>query len=364
MKAAAPGTRKAQGRGVLDAGRCRAAGGGERRHGAYFAARRRARYPEAHAVPCVQRGSRAAERAARGIAEREGDSDVSQSRSPNPDVPETSATRALDVLEFLARRTSPAPAAIIAASCGVPRSSLYALLRVLRARRFVVYHEDQKTWSLGPAAHELSAAAPLFAHGLAVLHAFASTSRRLTPRDIATSSGVPRAVVDRIVPLLQESDMLHSEADGTYTLGLELVSLASRVAAVDSLRILARGPLMQLRDATQETASLIVKDGDHGLYVDQIESRYVLRISSWVGRRVPLESTATGAAFADRTRAHLVREAVEPGVTALARALDTEEPEAAISVLAPSWRLREFGEGRATEIIEAIARRISSAAHK
>jgi IclR family transcriptional regulator, acetate operon repressor len=283
-----------------------------------------------------------------------------QSRPTVPEVPETSATRALDVLEFLARRTTPAPAAIIAAQCEIPRSSLYALLRVLRARRFVVYHEEQKTWSLGPAAQELSAAAPLFAHGLAVLRAFASTSRRLTPRDMAAASDVPRAVVDRIVPLLQESDMLHAEPDGTYSLGLELVSLASRVATVDSLRILARGPLMQLRDATQETANLIIKDGDHGLYVDQIESRYVLRISSWVGRRVPLEGTATGAAFADPHCAHLVRDAVEPGVTALARALDIREPRAAISVLAPTWRLREFGEGRATEIIEAIARRISA----
>ena len=285
---------------------------------------------------------------------------VAQSRQPGPELPESSATRALDVLEFLARRTSPAPAAIIASQCDIPRSSLYALLRVLRARRFVVYHEDQKTWSLGPAAHELSAAAPLFAHGLAVLHAFATTSRRLTPREIASASGVPKAVVDRILPLLQESDMLHPEPDGSFSLGLELVSLASRVASVDSLRILARGPLMQLRDATQETASLIVKDGDHGLYVDQIESRYVLRISSWVGRRVPLEGTATGAAFADPYRAHLVREAVEPGVTALAKALDIQEPQAAISVLAPTWRLREFGEGRATEIIEAVARRISA----
>jgi IclR family acetate operon transcriptional repressor len=287
-------------------------------------------------------------------------SHVAESRSPGPDVPESSATRALDVLEFLARRTSPAPAAIIASHCDIPRSSLYALLRVLRSRRFVVYHEDKKTWSLGPAAHELSAAAPLFAHGLAVLHAFATTSRRLTPREITTSSGVPKVVVDRILPLLQESDMLHAEPDGSFSLGLELVSLASRVASVDSLRILARGPLMQLRDATQETASLIVKDGDHGLYVDQIESRYVLRISSWVGRRVPLEGTATGAAFADPHRAHLVREAVEPGVTALAKALDIHEPPAAISVLAPTWRLREFGEGRATEIIEAVAHRISA----
>ena len=44
------------------------------------------------------------------------------------------ATRALDVLEFLARRTSPAPAAIIASQCAIPRSSLYAL-RCLSTKR-------------------------------------------------------------------------------------------------------------------------------------------------------------------------------------------------------------------------------------
>jgi IclR family transcriptional regulator, acetate operon repressor len=291
---------------------------------------------------------------------REGVSVVTELGSSNLVIPESSATRALDVLEFLARRTTPAPAAILAGSCRIPRSSLYALLRVLKARRYVVYHATNKTWSLGPAAHELSSAAPLFAHGLAVLRAFRTTSTNLTPHDIASRSSLPHAVVERVVPLLEDSDLLHREPNGSYSLGLELVSLASRVASVDSLRLLARGPLTHLRDATQETASLIVKDGDHALYVDQIESRYVLRISSWVGRRVPLDGTANGAAFEDPTRAHLRRDGVEEGVTSIARALDLAKPEAAISVLAPSWRLREFGEERAREIVEAIARRISS----
>lgn len=284
---------------------------------------------------------------------------MAQRHIPTITSSEGSPTRVLDVLEFLARRATPSPAAIIAISCAIPRSSLYTLLRTLRERRFVVYHAGDHAWSLGPAAHELSAAAPLFAHGLAVLRAFAAAPGSLTARQIATSGALPQSIVDRVVPLLEESDLLHAEADGTYSLGLELVSLASRVSHADSLRIAARTHLVQLRNATHETASLIIRDGDHGLYIDQVESRYVLRVGSWVGRRVPLENTATGAAFADAARAHLARDAVEQGVTAVACALDLPRHDAAISILAPSWRLREFGEERARQIVEQVARKLA-----
>ena len=279
--------------------------------------------------------------------------------SPTQAPGEGSATRTLDVLEFLARRATPAPAAIIAMSCGIPRSSLYALLRSLRERRFIVYHTKDRTWSLGAAAHELSDNAPLFTHGLAVLRAFTAAPGGLTLREIALRGDLPRSVVERIVPYLEECDLVRAEPDGTYSLGLELVSLASRVATVDYLRIVARPLLTQLRDATRETASLIVLSGDHGLYIDQVESPYVLRISGWVGRRVPLQDTATGAAFADRGASHLVHDAVEPGVTSIACALEIPEQDAAISILAPTWRLREFGTEKAQNMVETVARQIT-----
>lgn len=265
----------------------------------------------------------------------------------------------LDVLEFLARRSTPAPAAIIAMSCSIPRSSLYALLRSLKERRYVVYHAKERTWSLGAAAHELSDAAPLFTHGLAVLRAFTSAAGGLSLRDIAVRADLPRSLVERIVPTLEEHDLLRAETNGTYSLGLELVSLASRVAAVDYLRIIARPYLTQLRDATRETASLIVLSGDHGLYIDQIESPYVLRISGWIGRRVPLQDTATGAAFADRGAPHTVHDAVELGVTSVACALEIPDQDAAISILAPTWRLTEFGLERAERVVEIVARQIA-----
>jgi DNA-binding IclR family transcriptional regulator len=281
------------------------------------------------------------------------------SHSSSQDTTEGSATRTLDVLEFLARRSSPAPAAIIAMSCDIPRSSLYALLRSLRERRYVAYHAQERTWSLGAAAHELSDAAPLFAHGLAVLRALAAAPSGLTLREIALRGDLPRSIVERILPYLRECDLVRTEADGTYSLGLELVSLASRVATVDYLRIVARPLLVHLRDATRETASLIVLSGDHGLYIDQVESPYVLRISGWVGRRVPLQDTATGAAFAERGTSHVVDDAVEAGVSSIACALDIPEQDVAISILAPTWRLHEFGTERARQMVETVARQIA-----
>ena len=193
-------------------------------------------------------------------------------RSPDEEGTTWGAARVLDVLEFLGRRTSPAPASIIATSCHIPRSSTYGLLNLLKDRRFVTYRADERAWSLGSAAFELSADAPLFAHGLAVLRAFAVSSRGLTVQQIATGAGLSRVAVTRILPNLVESDLLHADADGTFSLGLELVSLASRVGWVDRLRIAARAHLVRLRDATSETANLIVLDGDHAIYVDQVES--------------------------------------------------------------------------------------------
>jgi DNA-binding IclR family transcriptional regulator len=257
------------------------------------------------------------------------------------------AARVLDMLEFLGRRNSPAPASIIASSCNIPRSSTYGLLNLLKSRRFVAYRPAERAWTLGGAAFELSADAPLFAHGLAVLRAFATVSHGLTPHQIASASGLSRAIVNRILPYLVESDLLHADPDGTYSLGLELVGLASRIGWVDRLRIAAKMHLVRLRDATQETANLIILDGDHAIYVDQVESPYALRHSGWAGRRIPLAGTATGAAFEDPGTAHAVADAVETGVTAIACTIDVPVQDAAVGITGPSWRIEEFGVPRA-----------------
>ena len=68
------------------------------------------------------------------------------------------ATRALAVLQLLARHAGPLPAAGIARELRLPRSSVYHLLTVLREAGFVVHLPDERRYGLGVAAFELGAA--------------------------------------------------------------------------------------------------------------------------------------------------------------------------------------------------------------
>jgi len=273
---------------------------------------------------------------------------------------ETSVTRALDVLEYLSDKTRPVPAAVIRRHCGIPKSSLHHLLHQLQDKGYAIYHPDDHGWTIGPRVGQLTASAPLFSHALSVLEAFPSDNGSLSPRGIARATGLSSPVVERIVAELESHDFVAPRADGTYTLGLEVASLSARIRWLDRFRLAARPELVHLRDVTGETANLVVKDGDRGLYLDQVESRSPLRYSGWVGWRVPMEGTATGAAFADAFVPHIVADAVEAGVTAIASGVGDADPPLVVSILAPTGRLEMTGVERAAHWVEAAARQIAA----
>jgi len=70
----------------------------------------------------------------------------------------SAASHAVAVLQLLARQAEPLPAATIARRIGLPRSSTYHLLGVLRESGFVSHLADDRVWGLGVAAYELGAA--------------------------------------------------------------------------------------------------------------------------------------------------------------------------------------------------------------
>ena len=80
------------------------------------------------------------------------------SRPQDRDRVAPAAGHALDVLELLARRGEPLPAATIARELGLPRSSTYHLLGVLRDRGYVSHLEGERRYGLGVAAYELGSA--------------------------------------------------------------------------------------------------------------------------------------------------------------------------------------------------------------
>ncbi|MFC6715536.1 IclR family transcriptional regulator [Branchiibius cervicis] len=68
------------------------------------------------------------------------------------------AAHAIAVLQLLARRAEPLPAAAIARALNLPRSSTYRVLSVLKETGFVVHLDEDRRWGLGVAAFELGSA--------------------------------------------------------------------------------------------------------------------------------------------------------------------------------------------------------------
>src|SRR4051794_21851663 len=68
------------------------------------------------------------------------------------------ADNTLRILELLASRKSPTPAAMIATLLELPRSSVYQLLAVMHERGFITHYPEDKSYGLGIAAFELSSA--------------------------------------------------------------------------------------------------------------------------------------------------------------------------------------------------------------
>ena len=271
------------------------------------------------------------------------------------------ASRTLHILELVGRRSFPVSAVAIASECGIPRSTLRELLRMLQGRGYLVYRATEKGWApgqrlLGPRADGLE-----LEHGIAVLELFGAGGGGLSVEDIVARSGLSREMVGRILTALAGFGLVAPGSDGTYGLGRRLLGLASRVGWVEGLQHAARPALTRLRDESGETASLLLEDAGQALYLDQVESRFELRCRGWVGRRVPLEGTSVGAAFADPARTHIVADAVETGVTAIACAVGGIEPPVGVNIIGPSWRLKERGLDQLAGLVQAAARELAAA---
>jgi urocanate hydratase len=271
------------------------------------------------------------------------------------------ASRTLDILEFVGRRSFPVSAAAIASACGIPRSTLRELLRMLQGRGYLVYSSTEKGWTSGQRLLGLRADSLEFEHGIAVLELFGAGGGGLSVDDIVARSGLSREMVGRILTALAGFGLVVPGSDGTFGLGRRLLGLASRVGWVEGLQFAARPALTRLRDETGETASLLLEDSGQALYLDQVESRFELRCRGWVGRRVPLEGTSVGAAFADPAQAHVVADAVEMGVTAIACAVAGIEPSVGVSIIGPSWRLQERGLDKLAGRVRVAARELAAA---
>lgn len=136
---------------------------------------------------------------------------------------------------------------------------------------------------------------PGLMRGLAVLSVFTPEHREMTLSDIARAIDLSRSAAFRTVyTLAQMGYLLHDPARKTYALGPAVMRLGFGYLATRELVEIALPELERLRDDTDWSTHLGVRDAAQVLYMLRVPSRLGLGSIVHVGSRLPAASTTMG----------------------------------------------------------------------
>lgn len=194
----------------------------------------------------------------------------------------------------------------------------------------------------------------------------------VTLAEVARETELSASTALRLLRTLETSGFVRKDDAGEYRPGLRIVQLGAQALSHESLIHLAAPALERIVKATGESAYLSVRGhqgtGDeHAVYLAISEGTHSVRHASWVGRSVPLKGSSLGVVFAGQTPEcgyAVTDKGVEADVTAIAAPLQQlgglggaghSGPIAAISVVAPSYRMTPESVARIGELVAAEA---------
>jgi DNA-binding IclR family transcriptional regulator len=139
---------------------------------------------------------------------------------------------------------------------------------------------------------------PTCAKSLAVLEVVGRHAAGITAARAARETGITPNLVFRILKTLAALGYCRQDAaTKTYSLAGKLLDLAGPRSGDRSLVLTAHEPLCGLRDATGETAQLVIESDGKTLVLDQAQGIHALQVCGRVGMRAPLYSCAPGKAI-------------------------------------------------------------------
>lgn len=131
-----------------------------------------------------------------------------------------------------------------------------------------------------------------------VLLAFAGAKKPLGITEIARATNLSKAVVHRIAQTLCANSFLWQDPDSRkYQVGIAAFALADSANQTSRFRQAGMEILADLAEVSEETTTLSGRIGHRRVYIGQVESRQLVRISVEVGRTHPLTLGASGAAI-------------------------------------------------------------------
>ena len=136
---------------------------------------------------------------------------------------------------------------------------------------------------------------PSLQRGLHVLEVIAEARQPLGATEIARQIGVTRSSAFRLIYTLRHMGFLETARDGrSFTLGPRVLNIGFAYLASMDIIDVARADLELLRDRTNVSAHLSIRDGGEMLYLICIQTRSGFLSTINVGARFPAYATPMG----------------------------------------------------------------------
>lgn len=131
---------------------------------------------------------------------------------------------------------------------------------------------------------------------LGLLSTLAKTPHGLPLKDIAAQTQLPPSTAHRLLTTLAGSGFVQGQGPN-WTVGLQAFCVGQAFLADRDLIDIARQPMAQLMEETQETVKLGLLSGTHAVVLSQAESSQSMRAFAQPGEFLPLYCTSLGKAL-------------------------------------------------------------------
>lgn len=128
-----------------------------------------------------------------------------------------------------------------------------------------------------------------------VLETLAKEDQGLSLADLDNRLELHKSTLHRLIMVLERHRLIsRNPQNGNYVLGIKLFELGSKAVPHRLLLRHAHSYLEKLVYETGETAHLCILDEGEVLYLEKVESSHSMRISSSIGNRNPVHTSAVG----------------------------------------------------------------------
>ena len=139
---------------------------------------------------------------------------------------------------------------------------------------------------------------PSIERALSVLECLAQSKHGFSISEIGRRLRIPKSSAHLIVTSLERRGFLQkNKQTGKYHLGLQLVSLSRSALENLDLREEAQPFLRSLMQESGLTVHMAVLERDEAVIIEKVEAPGLVRLASWIGRRLDVNCTGVGKAL-------------------------------------------------------------------